>query len=195
MIALAIFGGFGAACSNAEPPPPEAESRPNVVDSIFPIEEEIRRFREGMVEPTALAGGAESREILVTRFLRALEEADTETLASLGMNPAEFAWFYYPYTMYTTPPYELPPGLVWFQLQNQSSRGLTRALDRYAERALFDTGHTCPDDGRAWGAGWIFDGCLVVGKLPDGTIVEERLFGSILRVEGRYAFVSFANEF
>jgi hypothetical protein len=174
----------------------EVPPRPNVVDSIFPIEEELRRFREGMTQPQALTGGEESLEALVQRFVRALEAGDAETVATLGMTPAEFAWFYYPYTMYTTSPYELPPGLVWFQLQNLSSRGLTRALNRYAGKTLVDTGVECPDRGKGWGErGWILDDCRVVGALPDGTRVEERLFGSILRVDGRYKFVSFANDF
>jgi hypothetical protein len=189
-------------CSESGPTPqsePDAQATSEVagtvVDSIFPIEEEIRRFREGMTEPTGLIGGEGTLEALTSRFLRALETGDTETIASLGINPAEFAWFYYPYTMYTTPPYELSPALVWFQLQNQSSRGLTRALDRYATRSLYDTGVRCPDEGRGWGAGWIWDDCRVLGTLPDGTDVEERLFGSILKVADRFKFVSFANEF
>ncbi|HET8784860.1 MAG TPA: hypothetical protein VFM38_04450, partial [Candidatus Limnocylindrales bacterium] len=40
-----------------------------VVDSILPIEEELRRFRVGLgAAPSHLVGGASSRETLIRRF-------------------------------------------------------------------------------------------------------------------------------
>jgi hypothetical protein len=181
-----------------------AEARTPVhVDSVFPIEEDLRRFREGMTPVDTLSGGADSRAALVDALLRRLEAADTLGIAELGMTPAEFAWLYYPHTMYTSPPYELAPGLVWFQLQNVSSRGLSRLLQAYAGKTLHDTGHRCPDEGEPFGTGRIWHGCSVEGMVrpedadPDAAPVpvEERLFGSILEVGGRYKFVSFAGEF
>jgi len=166
-----------------------------VVDSIFPIEEELRRFRIGLSPTDTLQGGAPTPEALVDTFLRAVEAADTLAVASLALNRAEFAWLYYPYTQYTMPPYELSPALVWFQLQNRSSRGLTRLLQRYAGETLYDTGLHCPDGGEAWGDGWIWHNCTVRGRIPSGDDVEERLFGSILALGGRAKFVSFNNEF
>lgn len=166
-----------------------------VVDSIFPIEEELRRFRMGLTPTQSLEGGAPDPQTLVTTFLRAVEAADTLQVAELAVNRSEFAWLYYPYTHYTQPPYELSPALVWFQLQNRSSRGLSRLLQRYAGQTLFDTGLECPNEGEAWGEGWIWHDCRVRGRIPSGGEVEERLFGSILSVAGRAKFVSFANEF
>ncbi len=197
-----------AACAGGDGPPDarsvvEAEARTPVhVDSIFPIEEEIRRFREGMTPTDELSGGAASREALVDALLRGLEAADAEGVAGLALTRTEFAYLYYPYTIYTAPPYELSPALVWFQQQNRSSRGLTRLLQRYAGKPLFDTGFSCPDDGEPFGPGRIWHGCTVLGLVteevaepgaPTGA-VEERLFGSILRVGDRYKFVSFSNE-
>ncbi len=175
---------------------PEAAARTPVhVDSTFPIEEEIRRFRVGMTPVHDLAsGGMPSREALVEALLRRLEAADTVGVASLALTRTEFAYLYYPYTIYTAPPYELSPALVWFQLQNRSSRGVGRLLQRYAGETLHDTGHRCPDEGEPWGEGHIWHGCTVLGELPTGEGVEERLFGSILRVGDRYKFVSFSNE-
>jgi hypothetical protein len=83
---------------------------------------------------------------------------------------------------------------VWFQLQNRSSRGLSRLLQRYAGQPLFDTGFRCPDEGEAFGSGWIWHGCMVLGEIPSGERVEERLFGSILTLGGQAKFVSFTNE-
>lgn len=189
---LALAGCEGA---GEVPGPPDASAHtPIHVDSTFPIEEEIRRFREGMTPVTQLDGGRASRDELVDAFLRGLERADTLGVAALALNRTEFAYLYYPYTIYTARPYELSPALVWFQLQNRSSRGLTRLLSRYAGETLFDTGYQCPDDGEPWGDGYIWHGCTVLGELPDGTEVEERLFGSILRVGTMYKLVSFSNE-
>lgn len=164
------------------------------VDSVFPIEEEIRRFRIGMSPVTELSGGVDSKEALVDALLRRLEAADTTGVAELAMTRTEFAWLYYPHTMYTRPPYELSPALVWFQLQNQSSRGMGRLLFTYAGKELHDTGFRCPDAGEPFGEGHIWNGCTVLGVVPTGESVEERLFGSILEVGGRFKFVGFANE-
>jgi hypothetical protein len=190
---LGVLGAGGCEANQA------SESAPlppvGVVDSIFPIEEELRRFREGMTPTDTLAGGESSPEALLDALVRGLEAADTLGLARLGMTPTEFAYLYYPHTRYTSPPYELSPALVWFQLQNRSSRGLNRLLQRYEGEALLHPTLSCPDPGEPWGAGWIWDGCTVVGTLPNGESVEERLFGSVLRVGDRHKFVSFANEF
>jgi len=196
LLVLGLVGVLGAGgckvqdASESAPPPPVG-----VVDSVFPIEEELRRFREGMTATDTLFGGESSPEALLDALVRALEAADTLGIARLGMTPTEFAYLYYPYTRYTSPPYELSPGLVWFQLQNRSSRGLNRLIQRYEGETLLRPTLSCPDEGEALGSGWIWDGCTVVGTLPSGESVEERLFGSVLRVGNRHKFVSFANEF
>ena len=186
---LSFLSACGGDAARAEP-----VRTPVHVDSIFPIEEEIRRFREGMTPVSSLTGGLDSPEALVDALLRRLEAADTLGVAELALTRSEFAYLYYPFTMYTAPPYELSPALVWFQQQNRSSRGLGRLLRTYAGKPLFDTGFACPDGGEAFGDGHIWHGCTVLGELPTGEKVEERLFGSILEVEGRHKFVSFSNE-
>ncbi len=189
-----------AACSSGESreanPDGTVERRAPVhVDSIFPIEEEIRRFREGLEEPAGLGSGAGSSiDGLVDAFLRALEAGDTERLATLTLDRAEFAWLYYPHTMYVERPYQLGPALVWYQQQNLSGRGLTRALRRYDGETLYDTGVDCQEPAEAFGAGRIRHGCRVVGELPTGEEVVEVLFGSILELDGRFKFVGYANE-
>jgi hypothetical protein len=204
--AAAVVGAL--ALSSCEPEgsaggPPEAQAHvPVHVDSTFPIEEEIRRFTVGMTPTGELSGGASSRDALVDALLRRLEAGDTAGVAGLALTRTEFAFLYYPHTIYTAPPYELSPALVWFQLQNRSSRGLTRLLRRYAGKTLHDTGHACPDAGEPWGPGHIWHGCTVLGLVTEEVAepgapvgaVEERLFGSILRVGDRYKFVSFSNE-
>ncbi len=165
-----------------------------VVDSIFPMDEELRRFRVGMDSIDTFLGGVDSRDELVETFVNALARADTLGLAALAMTPSEFAWLYFPHSMYMEPPYQLPPGMVWFQLQNRSSRGLNRALSRLGGQTLYYTGYRCPDEGEPYGEGWIWHGCTLLGKLPTGEDVEQRLFGSIFEWRGRYRLVSFSNE-
>jgi hypothetical protein len=195
-LVIALLGPAACDFREAASEPPSGVTRTPVhVDSIFPIEEEIRRFREGTEEVEGLSGGEASKEALVELLIHALEAEDLETITSLALTRDEFAWLYYPHTMYTTRPYELSPALVWFHQQNRSSRGLTRLLDRYAGETLYYAGFNCPDEGEGFGEGHIWHGCTVLGSLPTGEEVEERIFGSILEWGGRYKLVSFSNEF
>lgn len=168
---------------------------PAHVDSIFPMDEELRRFRVGLKEVVRLSGGARSRDELVELLIDRLEQSDTTAIAAMALTRAEFAWLYFPNTMYMSQPYELPPGFVWYHQQNRSSRGLTRLLRRFSGENLYYSGFRCPDEGEPFGAGRIWHGCTVLGELPTGEVVEERIFGSILELGGTYKLVSFSNEF
>lgn len=192
---LALGGCSEVESSGAEPRDLAAYAAAgNVIDSTFTMEEEIRRFRDGMEEVTELAGGASSKEELVDALLRAIEREDQAAIAPLALTREEFAWLYFPYSINASPPYELAPGIVWMQIEHASSVGLGKALAVHGGKELHDTGLRCPDEATAAGEGRIWDGCLVAGVLPTGEEVEERLFGSILEVGGRYKFVSFAND-
>jgi hypothetical protein len=195
VLALFVLGGCTRAESqDAEPRDLDAYAAAgNVIDSVFPLEEEMRRFRMGMREVTELSGGASSVDELVDTFLRAVERADTAAVSAMAITREEFAWLYFPYSIYATPPYELAPGLVWMQLESASSKGFRKILSVHGGNTLYDTGVQCPDDGSSAGEGRIWDECVVLGRLPGGEEAEERLFGSILEVGGRYKFVSFAN--
>jgi hypothetical protein len=165
-----------------------------VVDSVFPIEEEIRRFRALLgPDPGSLTEGARSIDALVDRFERALVEADTAAFAEMAMTMDEFGWIYYPSSIFTAPPYELAPSLVWFQIQNGSSRGLGRLLDRLAGRPLVFMGHTCPPEPVTQGPNRVWEGCLVRFETADEGPRELQLFGSILERDGVFKFVSYTN--
>jgi hypothetical protein len=190
---------LAAACEPrpaAAPDDREAPSDPpaTVVDSIFPVEEEIRRFQAALPEEVEeLTGGEASRDALVARFVASLEAADTTGLASLAMTPGEFGYLYYPTSRYTRPPYRLSPSLVWFQNQNQSSRGLTRLLRRYAGQPMGYISFHCPDEAEVEGDNRFWHYCTV-RHLYQGDTVEVRLFGSIWERDGHYKLVGFANE-
>ncbi|CAN5888993.1 hypothetical protein BH23GEM7_BH23GEM7_05410 [soil metagenome] len=165
-----------------------------VVDSIFPIEEELRRFRADLPsEATALAEVALSREALVERFVAALARADLAELQSLALDRSEFAYLYYPFTRYTHPPYELSPGLLWFQMQNRSSRGLTRALNRLGGEPLRYLRHECNSVPVKEERNTLWPNCEVELRLPNGESHRGRLFGTVIEREGRFKFVSYSN--
>jgi hypothetical protein len=167
-----------------------------VVDSALPMDEQLRRFREGLPEPPrALRGGASSRERLVRRFVAALERADTGAIVRLGVTRAEYAWLILPTSPLLAPPYNHPPELAWFQLTAASGTGLTRLLDRRGGRVLGFVGHGCALAPERQGSNQIWPGCVVRRAGAGGDTVGERLFGPIVERDGVYKFLGFANQF
>lgn len=170
--------------------PPE-----RVVDSILPIDEEIRRFQATVADtPTALRDGATALDELVERFVDAIEAADTAALEPLVMTRAEFGFLYYPHTRFTAKPYELAPALLWFQIQNQQSRSLTRLVRDVWGRPIGFRGYTCDDEARSEGPNRVWDSCSLLVDGLDTDEVRLRLFGSIVERDGVFKFVSLSNE-
>lgn len=171
----------------------EPVARPIHVDSIFPIDEQIRRFREGMPEVASLEAGERSIEALVRRFVAAISTHDSASIAPLRITPQEFVYLYYPHTTYTRKPYEMGPGLLWFQMDNFSSRGIHRALQRLGGKELTYHDHRCHDQPEVQEHNRIWNGCVVTLAI-DGTDPEPiALFGSIIERDGQYKFLSFSN--
>jgi hypothetical protein len=188
MTLLALLAA-GCARSDAQP----ARDSRAVVDSILPIEEEIRRFMAPLgVLPVAFSGGEADRDVLVTRWVRALEAADTADLVRMLMTPAEFIAFYYPESRYTAPPWRQSPRLFWFLHENRSSTGFTRVLRRHAGRSLGYAGYRCTEEPEVAGRNMVWGGC-VVRMAAGGDTVELRLFGAIIGRDGRYKFYSYAS--
>lgn len=190
MLAAALGGGCARGEGvTAEVAPPAAH-----VDSIFPIEEELRRFRATLDEhPERLAQAAPDRDELIRRFVAALEAGDLPALQSLALTRAEFAYLYYPYTRYTRRPYELGPAIVWFEMQNYSGRGLSRALQRHGGRPLGFAGYRCPEDPLVEGENRIWTGCVVERVTAGGRTQALPLLGPILERRGEFKFLSHAN--
>jgi hypothetical protein len=164
-----------------------------IVDSILPIEEHLRRFREGLTQVDSLQGGADSERELVKAFLAAVSTQDSITLSHLLLSREEFAWLYYPAHAYGRPPYELDPGSFWTLIRGNSGKGFTRLLREYAGHGLGYVMHGCnPSDAveapvREWNQ-------CEVGLTRDGRRSAKRMFGSIVAIGGRYKFVSYAND-
>lgn len=166
------------------------------VDSILPMREYLRRFREGLTEPVGFSGGETSRDALAHRFLSAIAARDTATLATLAISRAEFAWLVFPHHLYASPPYELDPGIFWIQVTSESAKGLGRALQRLGGRQLSFQALTCQRDTLQVRSGPVRVWAACGLRYRDGDrVVTRRLFGSIVERDGRVKLMGFGNDF
>jgi hypothetical protein len=188
--------GATAAATHAAAPDTAYRSAPGyVIDSILPIEEELRRFRAGLPAVDAFRGGAPTRGALVERFADALARSDTAALRGLALTRAEFAWFVYPESRYTRPPYRQPPGLVWMQLAETGEAGFRRLLARAAGGQLRVAGDDgCADAPAVEGATRLWRHCRVRVVRDGGDTTSAQLFGVIVERGGRFKLASYAND-
>jgi hypothetical protein len=167
-----------------------------VVDSILPLEEEVRRFRAavGGESVRALENASASREDLVRRFVKALAGGDLAALRAMAITPREFVDLVYPSSPYTRAPYRQSPGLTWMQIRNPSESGLSRLVHRLGGKPLTGDGLTCEPTPDRQGANLIWTGCTLRLTGTGAAPAPHRYFGSILERGGKFKFVSFANE-
>jgi hypothetical protein len=166
-----------------------------IIDSILPIEEELRRFRADLPNaPTAFANGAPTRDSLVRLFVRAVEQSDSLALRRLVLTRAEFAYLVYPSSPYTAPPYRQAPGLVWMMITGGSRAGYSRLLDRMGGRPLGFLGYRCATPPAREGPNRIWRDCALRVVRTSGDTVAMRLFGAIIEQRGRYKIVSYASD-
>ena len=167
-----------------------------VVDSILPVEEELRRFRT--ITPDTLhsfAGGATTRDELVRQFAEGLADTDTSALARLTISRAEFAWLVYPDSPLTAPPYRLAPNLAWMRHAAASGAGLTRLLERLGGSSFRMESWSCQVGPVREGANRIWRDCAVRFGKPGREQRTLRLFSSIIERQGRFKILSYANGF
>jgi hypothetical protein len=164
-----------------------------IVDSVFPPEEALRRFREGLPLVSELGNAEATRDALVRRFVYAIEESDTAALRSMVMTRAEFAYLYYPTSPHARPPAQQPPALVWFLHTQNSEKGVGRALARFGGRSLDVRGYSCDSRPRVEGSNTIWDDCrLRIGASGDTSSI--RLFGGVIERERRFKLLSYSND-
>jgi len=165
------------------------------VDSILPLEEEIRRFREQVPEtPSRLSGAAGSRDELVRRWVHAMESRDSLALREMLLNAAEYITFYYPESPYTHAPYRQSPGVRWSLITSTSSQGASRVWSRHAGLPMGFTGYRCNANPEIVGRNRVWTGCMVEWKNGSerGTI---RLFGPIIERNGEFKFLTYASDY
>ena len=193
LVALGVIVLVGGGCDG--PDVRAASATPgHVVDSALPREEMVRRFTEGLPRADSLGGGAESRDQLVAAFVRALAAADTAALQRMAVNRSEFAYLYYPTSPRSKPPYDLEPGLMWFLQVQQSDRGLTLALRRLGGFPMELVGYDCGRGASHEGENIVYGPCTVRWRREQGDTVAARLFTQILERDGRFKFLSYANQ-
>jgi hypothetical protein len=164
-----------------------------VVDSALPRQQALRRFRTGLPQADSLAGGPESRDGLVSAFMRALSAEDTAAIADLALSRSEFAYLYYPTATEGLPPYDVEPGLMWFMLFERSNQGVRSLLQRYGGTRMEVLGHDCGTEHRQEGKNRVYGPCVVRWRSTAGDTVAARLFSKILERDGRFKFLSYAN--
>lgn len=179
------------------PPRASLPAGGGVVDSAIAPAEALKRFRAGL-DPVAGfdRNAARSRDLLVARFLDAVAARDTAALRRLRLSRAEFAYLYYPSTQYTRPPYETAPDILWQLMSERSASGMRRAVARVGGGPIRLVGYACEPEPKLEGRNRFFERCrLRYQRAGADSIEQRRLFGSIIARDGRYKFVSYANDF
>jgi hypothetical protein len=166
-----------------------------VVDSIFPVDEELRRFRKSLGGDSALvfSGGSPSREALARRFVTALASSDTSEFRTMVVHGREFADLYYPVSPYSHAPYHQPPQLAWSLIQNPSTDGLTKLLRTMGGKPITYVGLRCDPHVIREGRISRYAGCLLRITDARGDTTTRLMFGSIVELGGVYKFLSYTN--
>lgn len=168
--------------------------RAAATDSVLPMHVLMARFREGLPAQTSLEGGAPSLTELIERFLSAVERRDTATLQRLAVSRAEYAWLYFPTSVYAAAPYELAPEIAWMLSAAASEKGLTRLVRRLGGAPLQYRSHRCADKADE-GNNRFWRGCTVEVGHSAERHSSQRLFGTVIEREGQYKFLSYVNDF
>jgi hypothetical protein len=168
-----------------------------VVDSMFPMSQMIERFQrqQGRVVTSLGAAAPDSRDALVRAFAAAVESGDARALRRLRLDAAEFAYLYFPISIYALPPYEQPPATQWMLMNQQSITGERLVLRRLGGATIGLRGYTCGEPIQAAGGSALWDDCRVIMSPSGGAPDTVLLFGPIIRYDGRYKFVSLGNSY
>lgn len=165
-----------------------------VVDSILPIAVHLERFRKDLgPSPDSLIHASSSVESLVEHWVTAVAKNDTAALNRMVMNRAEFAWFYYPESKMSKPPYEAPPELFWGQLLGSSDEGARGALKALGGKPVRLKKLNCPNAPTIEGSNRLHEGCAVTLQVGGSTLSEGVYFGTILERDHRFKFVGYSN--
>ena len=166
-----------------------------IVDSVLPTSEALRRFQAELSPVSRLEYSARNRNELIGRFIDAIEKSDTATLEWLLISKAEYAFLYFPSSVYSRKPYELPPDIAWLLSEENSRKGLTRLIRRLGGQSLGFGGYDC-GAAATEGENEFWRSCHVTYvDATSGHSVTRRLFGAIMKRGDRYKFLSYANDF
>ncbi len=194
-VAVLVAAGCDRAAEAGGRPLQATASAPLKIDSILPPGEALRRFQSELPVVTQLDPAARGRDELVSEFIKALERTDSSALKKLALSKAEYAFLYFPSSVYSRKPYELPPDITWLLNDENSRKGSTRILQRVSGRDLRFGGYTCGTSVREQENVFWRD-CQVRYVDPASSRrVRRKLFGTIMQRGDRYKFLSYANDF
>lgn len=201
-VRLAIVSLFAVAACKKDQPLDDQEQHiqdvvkaGGVVDSILPIAVHLERFRKELgVNPDTLVNASASVRDLADRWAKAIATADSGALNLMVMNRAEFAWFYYPDSKMSKPPYEAPPELLWGQLLASSDEGARAALKALGTQKISLKDVRCPAPPVAEGANLLHEACVVTLLVNGKAQPEAVYFGTILERDKRFKFVGLSNK-
>ena len=169
-----------------------ARTKPSHIDSVFPADEEARRFRLEVGDSTdTLRHAAVSRAELVERFRVAVERNDDPALRRLAVDAVEYASLVYLTSRNARPPYFLKPRTAWFQMSASSDRDASVLLRKFGGQPFRIASVTCADTAILEGMNRLWDGCRVRFR---GDTSSARLFGLIVERDRRFKFLSLANK-
>lgn len=178
-----------AAKADVGPKEEPAAPRGRSVDSA------LASFRQGLPVVTRLEHGAASRDELVEKFIAAVERNDTAAVARMHVSRAEYAYLYFPTSIYVQEPYVQPPAIAWLLSSQSSEKGISRVMRRLGGQRLNFSEYRCTEESRE-GDNTFWRSCAITYRDPrDQTAVTRRLFGTIIGRDGRYKFLSYANDF
>ncbi len=215
---LLLAVAFASACGNNERATPLADSMAGrrvdsvararqdsinraspgyIVDSILPVEEEVRRFRAaiGGVALTRFADASDSRNALVARLAAAIAANDDRALQRTRVTAREFIDLVYPESPYTKAPFRQAPGLVWTLIEEPSNSGRRRLLSNLGGRPLAITRLSCGAKPETQGRNRLWNGCTVRYTSGGDAPRDGRLFGAIIERDGRFKFMSLSNQY
>lgn len=182
-----------ASAANARSDAPHVAA--GVVDSSLPMPALLERFRRGVPRVEALRGSVTTRDELVRRVVAAIAQRDTATITAATVDLAEYAWLYFPTTRVAQPPYEVPPALAWFQVQEKNRRGALRAMRELGGHRVVLRGYHCDEMPTIEAENRVWTGCAVTISRDGETRAELELFGAILERGGRFEVLSYQNDF
>jgi hypothetical protein len=199
----ALLLAVTTACADKPAPSPADEQAKHiaevvaaggVVDSILPVAEQLRRFRDALPPTDTLRHASPSRDALVARWAAAIAKNDTSDLNAMIMDRDEFAWLYYTDSPLSKPPYEAPPELLWGQLLASSNKGATQLVNRFGGSRVTASRLRCPTPPDTQGTNVLHTKCEVRQTAPGKTPVDGILFGTILERAGRFRFVGLSTD-
>jgi hypothetical protein len=184
-----------AADSTVKPAASSSTAAGVVVDSALPMPVLLDRFRHDLAKVETLRSDITTRDALVKRVVAALAAGDTAALERTAVNAREYAWLYFPTARVAKPPYEVPPALAWFQVQEKNRRGVLRALRELSGHRVTIESYHCDSEPTVEDQNRVWTGCAVTLVRDTERMVDLKIFGAILERDGRFEVLSYQNDF